>query len=242
MAAARERGGVPPIDREEVRFRVWVAVVSGVLAAIALTWVGPRLSAESEAYCAYRAGRLVQKPATVFEITSSGGGTEGYYSGSGATQEIRYLPSSGGERASSTGNGYAYVEVREGQAVRLGLWDEKIISVDGRYVRDPWTPGVLALSTLLPPAFVLMVLQIHRLWRLRTDRPKHLFGRTRSRGYALAALLLAFVTGLVAAVIGGALWLPAQALAASALGPLAWYALRETIDRRADRRGQHRPT
>ncbi|TDB97036.1 hypothetical protein E1091_08795 [Micromonospora fluostatini] len=218
-----------------------MAVASGVLAAIVLTWAGPRLYAESEAYSAYRAGRLVQKPATVFEINYSVG-TGGPYSGTSVSQKVRYLPSSGGERTSSTEDGYASVKVSEGQAVELGLWDEKVISVDGQYVRDPWTPGALAVSTLLPPAFVLMVLQFHGLWRLRTDRPKHLFGRTRSRGYALAALLSAFVTGLVAAVVGGALWLPAQALVASALAPLAWYTLRETIDRRADRRGQHRPT
>jgi hypothetical protein len=184
---------------------------------------------ETASYSAHRAGTLTLETAEVVEV-SHFSATGGY--GGGSTQEIRYRLANGGERTSSLHDREAYLTVDEGQTVRLGLWHGHLVAVEGRYVRAPWTPGASMVFLLLPPAFVLMVLQAYRL-----RRPRHAFGDNSSGAYTFVAALLAFGTGLIAQSIEGVPWVAVPAFAVSALGPLAWFTVREICGRRTAARG-----
>ncbi|GGL99183.1 MULTISPECIES: hypothetical protein [Micromonospora] len=232
MTPERRRGGVPPVGRQEARDRLWLAVASGVVALVLLAYLGHRGYVELGASGAHRAGTLVVQQAEAVAV--------GYRSlddgyGGGSVQEVRYRLPGGGERTSVLRDRAAYLTVEEGQTVRVGTWRGHLVTVEDQYVRDPWPPGVMLVSTLLPPAFVLMVVQLYGVWRLRRERS---FGGGSGRAYAVAAAVLAFVTGFVATGVGGVGWLlPAAILAASALVPLAWFAVREIGGRRAAARG-----
>ncbi|MCW6003359.1 hypothetical protein K1W54_02005 [Micromonospora sp. CPCC 205371] len=233
MASAR-RDGVPAVLRGEVRLRVWVVVISGTLAAILLAYFGHRAYVETAAYSAHRNGTLALEPAEVVEINYFSG-TGGY--GGGNSQEVRFRLHSGGERTSLLKDRKAYLDVDEGQTVRVGMWHGHLVAVEDKYVRTPWTPGASMVFLPLPPAFVLMVLQVYRLWRLRKEGPKYVFGYNSSGAYATAAALLAFGTALVALSFDRVPWLSVLAFAVSALGPLAWFTLREIRERRTAPRG-----
>ncbi|MER5458407.1 hypothetical protein ABT008_26920 [Micromonospora sp. NPDC002389] len=236
MASVRRRGGLPPIDGGEVRFRVWVALVSGLLAGVLLTYVGHRVAVETAAYAAYRSGTLVPTPAEVREVDYSS--AVGGYGGNGSAQEVRYRLPGGGDRVSTMQSRATFLDVEEGQVVRLGMLHGHLVTVEGQYVRHPWTPGAALLFLFLPPAFVLTALQVYRLWRLRRERPKYLFGDNLSFTYVRVAALLAFGTGLVTVSMDHIPWIPVPAFVISALGPLAWFTTQEIIERRANARGR----
>ena len=208
-----------------------MAVISGLLAAVLLAYFGHRVYVETAAYSAHRAGTLVLDPGEVLEVSYSS--ADGGYGGTGNSQTVRYRLPGGDERVSLMTGRDAYLDVDEGQSVRLGLWHGHLVTVEGQYVRHPWTPGATMVFLLLPPAFVLTVLQVYRLWRLRRNRPTYLFGDNSSFAYTCAAALLAIGTGLVALFIDGVPWVPVPAFVVSALGPLAWFTVREIGERRA---------
>jgi hypothetical protein len=206
----------------EMRVRAWVAAISGTLAAILLVYFGHRVHVEAASYSAYRAGTLAPEPAEVMEVDYYSG-TTGYAGGN--TQEVRYRLHSGGERTSQVRVRDQYLDIEEGNTVRLGMWHGHLVTVDGAYVRTPWTPGASLVFLLLPPAFVLAVLQCYRLWRLRRERVR--VGDNSSIGYTSAAALLALGTGLFALLIQDIPWSVAPAFVVSTLGPLTWFAVRE---------------
>nr|MDT0659274.1 hypothetical protein [Micromonospora sp. DSM 115978] len=232
MASVGQRGGV---TRGEVRSRIWIAVLSGALAAVLLTYFGHRGYVETAAYSAHRAGTLAQELAEVVAVDYAS--AEGGFGGNGSSQEVRVRLPGGGERTSLLHDRELYLDVDEGQVVRVGMWRRHLVTVEGQYVRTPLTPGAMMVFLLLPPAFVLTALQVYRLWRLRRERPRYLFGDNSSGTYTLAAALLAFGTGFIALIIDGVPWLPVPAFAVSALGPLALFTLREIAERRATPRG-----
>ncbi|WP_285559221.1 hypothetical protein [Actinoplanes regularis] len=230
MASAGWHDDAPPSAQEATRSRVWVAVIFGLLTCILLTYFGYRGYVETVAYSAYRAGTLVAQPAEVVQVEhfSAAGG----YGGNGSSQEVHFRSPDGGEWKSLQQGRQAYFHLEEGRTVRLGLWHGHLVTVEGRYVRTPWSPGAVLLFVLLPLAFVLTVLQIYRL-----RRPKPLFEGNSSGKYVGAAALLAFGSGLVVMFIDGVPWSLAPAFAVSVLGPLAWFTVREISDRRATARG-----
>ncbi|MFJ6198101.1 hypothetical protein [Micromonospora sp. NPDC092111] len=230
MTSARRRGAVPPIDPGEVRFRVWVAVISGLLAAVLMAYFGHRVYVETAANSAHRASMLVLEPGKVLEVNYSS--AVGGYGGNAGSQEVRYRLSGGSEVVSFVERRDAYLNVNEGEYAMLGLWHGHLVTVEGQYVRDPWTPGAALVFPLLPAAFVLMVLQVYRVWRLRRAPPKYLFRDNSSLSYTRSAALLALGAGFVAMFIDGIPWVPVLAFVASALGPLAWFAIRELGERR----------
>lgn len=215
----------------EIRLRAWLAAVCGVIAALLLVYFGQRGYVETAAYSAFRAGTLSPVGATAVEVDHSSG--EGYYA-PGTSQEVRYRMHGGEERRSFLRGRNGTVDVTEGQSVQLGLWHGRLVSVDDRYVRTPWTPGVALIFPLLPAAFVLTVVHAYRLWRLRRDGS---IEEQPATGCVWAAVLLGFVTGLAASLIDGVPWSGAPAFAVSALVPLTWFALRETRARRTPMRG-----
>ncbi|WP_428966138.1 hypothetical protein [Micromonospora fluostatini] len=232
MTSATRRAGVPPIIQREVRLRVWVAVMSGMVAVILLTYLGHRWYVETAAQAAHRAGTLVPQSAEVVAVdypsaTSSLVG--------GSSQQVRYRLPGGSEQVSLLRDRDEFLTLDEGRTVRLGLWQGHLVTVEGQYVRALWTPGALLVFLLPPPAIVLTVLQVHRLRRLRKERWEYPFDDESNRGYMIAAALVALGAGVVALSIGGdGWWLPAVAMGVSVLGPLAWFAVRE--NGRASRR------
>ncbi|TDB76855.1 hypothetical protein [Micromonospora sp. KC723] len=205
-----------------------------MIAAVLLAYFAHRVYVETAAYSAYRAGALAPASAAVVEVSYAS--AEGGFGGNGTSQEVRFRLPSGDEGASLAREREAFLDVDEGQIVRVGMWHGHLVTVEGQYVRAPWTPGAALVFTLLPPTFVLMVLQLYRLWRLRKERPNSLIGDNSSGTYTVAAALLAFGTSLVASLVDGVPWVPVPAFVVSALGPLALFTLRENLERRAARR------
>jgi hypothetical protein len=214
----------------DVRVRLWVAGVSGVLAAILLFYFAHRVYAETASYAAYRAGTLASEPAEVMDAEYYSG-TGGYAGGN--AQEVTFRLHSGGERSSLVRVRDRYLDVEKGNTVRLGMWHGHLVTVEGAYVRTPWTPGASLVFVLLPPAFVLAVLQCYRLLRSRRERPELLPNDNSSVSYISAAGLLAFGTGLVMLLIQDVPWSAVPAFVVSALGPLTWFTVREIRLRRS---------
>ncbi|PZG22620.1 hypothetical protein C1I95_05010 [Micromonospora craterilacus] len=172
---------------------------------------------------------LVLEPGKVLEVSYSS--AVGGYGGNANSQEVRYRLSGGSEVMSFVKRRDAYLNVNEGEYPMLGLWHGHLVTVEGQYVRNPWTPGAALVFPLLPAAFVLMVLQVYRVWRLRRAPPKYPFD-DNSFSYTRSAALLAFGAGFVALFIDGIPWVPVLAFVASALGPLTWFTMRELSERR----------
>jgi hypothetical protein len=213
-------------DRIDRRYFGWTALVAGALGLALLGLYGYRTFVDLAAGNAYRHGTLTVQTASIVQVDYSGGDQTGFGSPNAAQDVLLRLNDGSTVRYSSQLPSRQHVNLSGRQAVTVGTWHSRLVTVGGVDVRDV-NPGALFFFILLPPAFVLAIIHAYRL-RAITRAPARDPDTTNTAGrYVQAAAILAFAAPMVTMAIDGVLWWPLPCFVVSAIAPLVWYAVAE---------------